>query len=98
LGFTKSPNEGPVLRVSLKEVAGRDDFVGASGAVVCGVSDVVAKLLSVPLARGAVCVFRVEDANRQRERGMEAAMAGRVQEGIVCLWREGGRVSSQAAV
>jgi hypothetical protein len=98
LGLTKSPNEGPVLRVSLNEVAGRDGFVGASGAAVCGVSEVVAKLLSVLLARGAVCVFRVDEANRQRDRGIEAAMAEYIQAACVRLWREGGGVFRREAV
>jgi len=72
LGLTKSPNEGPAFRVSLKDVGGRDRFPGASGTEVCGVSEVVAKLLSGVLERGTA--FSVEDVRRHRERGIEAAI------------------------
>ena len=71
-GLTKSPNDGPAFRVSLKDVAGRDRFVGASGAAVCGVSEVVAKVLSGVLERGTA--FNVDGEKRHRERGIEAAI------------------------
>jgi hypothetical protein len=70
--LTKSPNEGPALSVSLKEVGGRERFVGASGTEVCGVSEVVAKVLSGVLERGTA--FNVDEAKRHRDRGIEAAM------------------------
>ena len=77
MGFTKSPKEGPEFRVSLKDVGGRERFVGASGAGGCGVSEVVAKFLSGVLERGTV--FSVDEVRRHRERGIEAAI-------IVCIW------------
>jgi hypothetical protein len=71
-GLTKSPNDGPAFNVSLKDVGGRDRFVGTSGTAVCGVSEVVAKVLSGVLERGTT--FNVEDEKRHRERGIEAAI------------------------
>jgi hypothetical protein len=46
--------------------------VGTSGTAVCGVSEVVAKVLSGVLERGTT--FNVEDEKRHRERGIEAAI------------------------
>jgi hypothetical protein len=70
--LTKSPNDGPAFRVSLKDVGGRERFVGASGAEVCGVSEVVAKVLSGVLERGTA--FNVDEEKRHRDRGIEAAI------------------------
>jgi hypothetical protein len=53
-------------------VGGRDRFVGTSGTAVCGVSEVVAKVLSGVLERGTT--FNMEDEKRHRERGIEAAI------------------------
>jgi hypothetical protein len=50
--------------------------VGASGTEVCGVSEVVAKVLSGVLDRGTA--FNVEDEKRHRDRGIEAAI-------VVCV-------------
>jgi hypothetical protein len=71
-GLTKSPNDGPAFRVSLKDVGGRERFVGASGAEVCGISEVVAKVLSGVLERGTA--FNVDEEKRHRDRGIEAAI------------------------
>jgi hypothetical protein len=77
------PNAGPALRVSLKDVGGRERALGAAGADVCGVSEVVAKVRSGVRERGTV--RRVEDAKRHRDRGIEAAI-------VVCTYiREGGK-------
>lgn len=72
LGLTKSPNEGPVFNVSLKDVRARDGFVGGSGAEVCGVSEVVAKVRKAVCDRGIA--LNVEEERRHRDRGIEAAI------------------------
>lgn len=88
-GLTKSPNDGPAFSVSLKDVGGRDRFVGASGTAVCGVSEVVAKVLSGVLERGTA--FNVDEEKRHRDRGIEAAMVVCVsvqkEKRIVSEWR-----------
>ena len=73
-GLTKSLNEGPALRVSLKAVLALRgcDSVGAAG----GLSEVVAKVRAHCEAardRGTAC--RTGAAKRHRDRGIEAAIA-----------------------
>ena len=77
LGLTKSLNEGPALSVSLKAVLALRgcDSVGAAG----GLSEVVAKVRAhCEAVRDRDMACRAGTANRQRERGIEAA--------IVCVY------------
>lgn len=72
MGLTKSLNEGPEFKASLKVVLalwGFDD-VGAAG----GLSEVVAKVRGHCDARCAVRPCRAGAAKRQRVRGIEAAI------------------------
>lgn len=75
MGLTKSAKDGPELRVSLKEVLALFGFegVGAAG----GLSEAVAKVRAhceVVRDREAATACRAGTANRQRERGIEAAI------------------------
>jgi hypothetical protein len=80
LGLTKSAKDGPELRVSLKEVLALFGFedVGAAG----GLSEAVAKVRAhCEAVRDRETACRAGTANRQRERGIEAA--------IVCVYVRG---------
>jgi hypothetical protein len=73
LGLTKSAKDGPELRVSLKEVLALFGFegVGAAG----GLSEAVAKVRAhCEAVRDRETACRAGTANRQRERGIEAAI------------------------
>lgn len=70
MGETKSLNEGPAFRVSLKRVTGRARLGGSCGSDDCGESMVVANVRIRDLETFRTVVVD----SRHRERGIEAAI------------------------